>query len=75
MATIVELIAVGDAVGIVLPRELMEKLHVEKGGKLYLTDTDGGVQLCAHAPDFDAKMAAAERVMRENWAVLRKLAQ
>jgi putative addiction module antidote len=75
MATIVEVTAVGDAAGIILPREVMDKLHVEKGDKLYLTETASGLQLSPHAPDFEAKIAAGERVMRENWTVLHKLAE
>jgi putative addiction module antidote len=75
MATIVEVTAVGDGAGIILPRAVMDKLHVEKGDKLYLTETANGVQLSSHAPDFEAKISAGERIMRENWTVLRELAQ
>jgi putative addiction module antidote len=75
MATIVEVTAVGDAAGIILPREIMDKLHVQKGDKLYLTEVEGSVQLSPHAPDFQAKIAVGERVMQENWSVLRKLAE
>ena len=75
MATIVAVTAVGDAAGIILPREMMERLHVEKGDKLYLTETAGGLQISPRAPDFEAKIAAGERIMLENWTVLRKLAE
>ena len=39
MATTVKITTVGNSAGIVLPREVMEKLHVEKGDKLFLTET------------------------------------
>jgi putative addiction module antidote len=75
MATIVEVTAVGDAAGIILPREVMDKLHVEKGDKLYLTETASGVQLSSRAPDFEATMAVARGVMRRYDSALRKLAE
>jgi putative addiction module antidote len=75
MATRVKITTVGNSAGIVLPREVMEKLHVEKGDKLFLTETPDGVRLTAYAPDLAAKMEAGERIMRENRDVLRKLAK
>jgi putative addiction module antidote len=75
MATIVEVTAVGDAAGIILPREVLDKLHVEKGDKLYLTETEGRVQLSPHAPGFEATMAVARDVMRRYDSALRKLAE
>jgi putative addiction module antidote len=75
VATIVEITSIGDAAGIVLPREVMDKLHVEKGDKLYLTATAGGLQITPHAPDFDATMAVARNVMRRYDKALTKLAE
>lgn len=53
----------------------MEKLHVEKGDKLYLTETAVGVQLSPKAPDFGATMAVARDLMRRYDSALRKLAE
>jgi putative addiction module antidote len=75
MATIVEITTVGDAAGIILPREVMNKLHVEMGDKLYMTETASGVQLSPKAPDFEATMAASRDVMRRYDSALRKLAE
>jgi putative addiction module antidote len=67
---------VGNSTGVILPKELLARLRVEVGDTLYATETpDGGVRLTASDPDFEAKMAAAEKIMREDREILRVLAQ
>lgn len=75
MATSVKVTTVGSAVGIVLPREVLDRLHVEKGDTLYVTETPNGVQLTPYEPDLAAKIDVAKRVMQENFEALRKLAE
>jgi putative addiction module antidote len=74
MATRVKITTIGSSVGIVLPKDVLAKLRVEKGDSLYITETPDGVRLSAYEPDFAAKMEVAERVMRKHRDVLRKLA-
>lgn len=67
---------VGNSTGVILPKELLARLRVEVGDTLYATETpDGGVRLTASDPEFEAKMAAAEKIMREDRDILRVLAQ
>ena len=75
MATTVKITTIGNSVGIVLPKEVLNRLHVEKGDSLYITETPDGVQLTPYDQDFAEVMDAAKRVMRKNRDVLRKLAQ
>jgi putative addiction module antidote len=75
MATAVKVTTVGNSVGIVLPREVLDKLRVEKGDTLFLTDTPDGVRLTPYTADLATKLEVAERIMRENREVLRKLAE
>jgi putative addiction module antidote len=74
MAT-VKLTTVGNSVGVVLPRELLAKLRVEKGDTLYVLETPDGIELTPYRPDFGEQMDAAESIMREHRDVLRKLAR
>ncbi|MFO1433788.1 MAG: AbrB/MazE/SpoVT family DNA-binding domain-containing protein [Candidatus Competibacteraceae bacterium] len=74
MAT-VKLTTVGNAVGIVLPRELLAKLQVNKGDTLYVIETPGGIELTPYRPDVARQMDLAEDIMRENRDVLKKLAE
>ncbi len=45
MATTVKVTTVGNSVGIVLPKEMLARLNIQKGDTLYVTETPDGVQL------------------------------
>lgn len=66
---------VGNSVGVVLPKEVLAKLRVEKGNMLYVTETPNGIELSAYNPEIAGQMDAAETIMRENRDVLKKLAE
>jgi len=71
----VKVTTVGNSVGIILPRELLARLRVDKGDVLYLVETPSGVELTPYDPQFAAQMQALESVAREERDVLKKLAQ
>jgi putative addiction module antidote len=71
----VKVTTVGSSAGIVLPKEILAKLRVEKGDKLYVTETPSGIHLTPYRADFAAKIEAAKRVMRKNRDALRRLAE
>jgi len=75
MGMTLRIVTVGNSAGVVLPKELLAKLNLEKGDELYVTETPEGISLSPHQPDFAAKMDVARRIMRENRDVLRKLAE
>lgn len=65
----------GNSAGVILPKELLARLRVGEGDVLYATDAPDGVRLTAADPDFEAKMALAETIMREDRDILRVLAK
>ena len=67
--------AVGNSAGVILPRELLARLRVDKGDALYATELPDGVKLTPFDPELADQMEVAERVMREDRNVLRKLAK
>jgi putative addiction module antidote len=75
MATVVKITTVGNSVGIVLPREILDRLRVEKGDSLFLTEAPDGVRLTPYTPSLATKLEIAEQIMRENREVLRMLAE
>jgi putative addiction module antidote len=75
MATAVKITTIGNSVGIVLPKEVLNRLHVEKGDVVYITDSPEGVLLTPYSAAFAQKLDALEQVMRENRDVLKKLAE
>lgn len=65
---------VGNSAGVVLPKELLARLHLDKGDELYVTELLDGFKLTPHDPAFAKAMEIAERIMRDDRDVLRKLA-
>jgi putative addiction module antidote len=65
----------GNSAGVILPKDLLARLRVGEGDTLYVTDAPDGVRLTAVDPDFETRMAAAEKIMREDRDILRILAK
>jgi putative addiction module antidote len=75
IGTTSKVLTVGSSVGIVLPKDILAKLNVQKGDTLYISNTPDGIKLTAYDPEFAEEMEAARKVMRKHRDVLRKLAQ
>ena len=73
--TALKLTAIGNSVGVILPKELLVKLGVQKGDTLYAVETPNGVRLTTADAEFEGQMAVARRVMKRRRAVLRELAK
>ncbi len=71
----VKVVAVGNSTGVILPKEVVQRLRVKKGDTLYLLETPNGIELTPYDREFAAQMEIAERVMREDRDVLKKLAE
>ncbi|MBK8892646.1 MAG: AbrB/MazE/SpoVT family DNA-binding domain-containing protein, partial [Propionivibrio sp.] len=59
-----KLTQIGNSVGVVLPKELLGLLHVEKGDTLYATESPEGVRLTPFDPEFEQQMDAARKIMK-----------
>ena len=66
---------VGNSAGVVLPKELMARLRLEKGDALYATELPDGIKVSPFDPTLADQMAVAEKVMHKRRALLRKLAE
>lgn len=66
---------IGNSAGIILPRELLARLRLDKGDALYALETPDGLVLTTYDPELAAQMDVAERIMREDRLVLKKLAE
>ncbi len=75
MTATAKITTIGNSIGIILSKEVLAKLRVEKGDQVYITETPSGIELSAYRPDFAEKMEVAKRIMRENRDVLRRLAE
>lgn len=75
MTTKLKITTVGSSAGVVLTRELLQMLRASKGDTLFAVQTPRGIELSLYDPDVARQMEVAERVMREDRDVLRKLAE
>lgn len=67
---------VGNSLGITLPKDLLERLRVQKGDYLHVVEAaNGSITLSPYDPEFARQMEVAEDVMRRRRSVLRKLAE
>ncbi|MGH8648535.1 MAG: AbrB/MazE/SpoVT family DNA-binding domain-containing protein [Burkholderiales bacterium] len=67
--------AIGNSAGVIFPKELLARLRVAKGDALYATELPDGIKLTPFDPKLAGQMEVAERIMREDRNVLRKLAK
>jgi len=67
---------IGNSDGLILPRELMQRLDLKRGQSLHITElAGGGFQAMPYDPDFEKTMGLAEEVMDEYRDTLATLAK
>lgn len=66
---------VGNSAGVILPKEVLARLRVQKGDELFALEMPGGIVLTTYDPELVDQMEVAEQVMRERRTLLHKLAQ
>ena len=66
---------IGNSLGVILPKEALARLKVEKGEKLFMVETQDGYELVPFSAEFEAQMNEARRIMKKRRAVLRELAK
>ena len=66
----------GNSLGVVLPKEAINRLHTGDGERLFLIEApDGTYQLTPYDPDFERKMAKAEDIISRYRNTLHALAK
>ena len=75
MATAVKVIPIGNSSGVILPKETLARLNIQKGDTLYLTEGPQGIRLIPYDEEFAKQMEAAREIMRENRDVMQRLAE
>ena len=66
---------IGNALGVKLPAQAVQMLHVKEGDELFLTEAPGGFRLTPYDPDFAETMEVAEGFMTRYGNALRELAK
>ena len=75
MTSKLKITTIGNSTGVILPKEILEKLRVSKGDTLFAIETSKGIELTPFNPEVAEQMNFAEQVMREDRDALRKLAE
>ena len=70
-----KLTQIGNSVGVILPKEVLARLKVEKGDTVYLTESPDGVTLSPLDPSFEEQLEIGREFMREYRDTFRALAK
>lgn len=70
-----KLTTIGDSLGVVLPKEALDKLHLEQGDSVFLTESPEGFRLTPYDPEFEKQMNLARQIMKKRRDVLHELAK
>jgi putative addiction module antidote len=72
----IEIKKIGNSDGVILPRELMQRLDLKRGQQLHITElAGGGFQALPYDPDFEKTMEIADEIMDEYRDTLAALAK
>jgi putative addiction module antidote len=66
---------IGNSLGAVFPKELLQKLNIQEGDNIFLTETPDGVRMTPYVPEFEAAMEAFEKTRKNYRNALRELAK
>jgi putative addiction module antidote len=70
-----KLTQIGNSVGVILPKEVLARLKLEKGDTVYVTETPDGVALTPLDPHFEQQLEVGREFMREYRDTFRALAK
>jgi len=62
---ILKLTQIGNSVGVILPKEVLANLKVEKGESIFLTETPEGYVVTPYDPALEEQMTAGRDFMHE----------
>lgn len=64
---------IGSSLGLILPKKMLVRLKVAKGGKIFLGETPEGLRITRCTPAVGKQMVAARKIMKRRKAVLGQL--
>jgi len=70
-----KLIPIGNSIGAIFPKEMLQQLGARQGDTLYPVRTPNGIELRRANPDFIEEMELAREIMRKDRAILHELAK
>jgi len=71
----IKLRKVGNSVAMIVPKQVRQKMGVEEGDAVYLTETPDGYRISPYDPEFSRQMKLAREVQAKHRAALHELAK
>lgn len=66
---------IGNSLGVILPRDLLIRLKLDKGDSIFITESPDGFRLSPLDPHFAEQMQTARNLMRKRRNVLNELSK
>ncbi len=66
---------IGNSLGVILPKEFLAKMKLQKGDELFVTENPVGISLSRYDPDFDKQLELGREFMREYRDTFKALAE
>ena len=70
-----KLTQIGNSVGVILPKEMLRRLKLEKGSSVFVTETPAGYVLTPYDPALAEQIEAGREFMREYRDTFHQLAK
>ncbi len=70
-----KLTSVGTSTGLVIPKEMLTRMNLEKGDMLHVVETRDGYLLTPYDEEVERQLELGRRVMKENRELFRALAK
>ena len=70
-----KLTQIGNSVGVILPKEILARLKLEKGDTVFVTEAANGVMLTPYDPTLDEQLRLGREFMREYRDTFHQLAK
>ena len=71
----VKVTQIGNSLGVVLPKDIVERLGISRGQQLSVSETANGIELSPYDSEFEKQMQLAEEIMDQYRDTLRELAK
>jgi putative addiction module antidote len=66
---------IGNSLGVILPKEILARLKVEKGDQIFLTEAPDGYRVTPYRSSAEAQLQAGKQFMHDYRDTFRELAQ
>lgn len=70
-----KLTQIGNSIGVILPKEVIARLKLEKGDTIFITETPEGYAITPYDPALDEQLAAGREFMQEYRDTFHQLAK